>query len=66
MVFFALNRGKCHAILHKACALHFFLEKNVKMFEKFDPFAGAETRLLTRGKEAPLRVNPEQAEQSKG
>ena len=27
-----------------------------------DPFGGAEPRLLRRGKEAPLRVNPEQAQ----
>jgi len=28
----------------------------------FDPFGGAKPRLLRRGKEAPLRVNPEQAQ----
>jgi hypothetical protein len=27
-----------------------------------DPFGGAKPRLLRRGKEAPLRVNPEQAQ----
>jgi len=29
---------------------------------KIDPFGGAKPRLLRRGKEAPLRVNPEQAQ----
>jgi len=28
----------------------------------FDPFGGAKPRLLRRGKEASLRVNPEQAQ----
>ena len=30
-------------------------------FRVFDPFGGAKPRLWRRGKEAPLRVNPEQA-----
>ena len=30
-------------------------------FPEVDPFGGAKPRLLRRGKEAPLRVNPEQA-----
>jgi Fe-S oxidoreductase len=29
---------------------------------KIDPFGGAKPRLLRRGKEAPLRVNPDQAQ----
>jgi len=29
---------------------------------KIDPFDGAKLRLSRRGKEAPLRVNPEQAQ----
>jgi hypothetical protein len=29
---------------------------------KLDPFGGAKPRLLRWGKEAPLRVNPEQAQ----
>jgi hypothetical protein len=28
----------------------------------FDPFGGAKPRLLRRGNETPLRVNPEQAQ----
>jgi hypothetical protein len=33
-----------------------------KGLEKPDPFGGAKPRFLRRGKEAPLKVNPEQAQ----
>ena len=38
---------------------------DLKPFTAFfavDPFGGSKPRLLRRGKEAPLRVNPEQAQ----
>jgi hypothetical protein len=30
--------------------------------KQVDPFGGSKLRLLRRGKEAPVRVNPEQAQ----
>jgi len=39
------------------------IERSLLLLTKaFDPFDGAKPRLLRRGKEAPLRVNPEQAQ----
>jgi hypothetical protein len=37
-------------------------DREIPPSQEIDPFGGAKPRLLRRGKEAPLRVSPEQAQ----